>query len=309
MSDLSTGPPYELPGLRQNISSLVNPRLIGGAVVTEHGQLASDDYAVGATGWVIKGDGSVEFNNGTFRGAIEASTIDIGGADASSFHVDASGNLWLGDAIFASAPFRVASDGTLTAGDGNFTVSPVGVITAGSGSFQVSALGVVDINAARFDSAGIVIGPEGPSSETAVTFEGGSAIIYVALASGDLVLSDTSGITLDVNGSGTVLVDGNLTAQGDIVATAGGGVTADGHVSAGGTVFATSGVNSSGTVVIGGNLQHTGSGVGFYNTAPILKPTVNGTTCGTILLDLCNELANLGLINATSLLADYSDYT
>jgi len=48
-------------------------------------------------------------------GAITGSTVDIGGADATSFHVDTSGNMWLGASTFASAPCKVSSAGALTA--------------------------------------------------------------------------------------------------------------------------------------------------------------------------------------------------
>jgi hypothetical protein len=50
-------------------------RLAGGAIVTENGTLASDDFSAGTAGWEIKGDGSVEFNDGTFRGDIVANTF------------------------------------------------------------------------------------------------------------------------------------------------------------------------------------------------------------------------------------------
>lgn len=46
-------------------------------------------------------------------GAVSAGTIDIGGADTTSFHVDADGNMWLGAALFANAPFSVTSIGGL----------------------------------------------------------------------------------------------------------------------------------------------------------------------------------------------------
>jgi hypothetical protein len=57
--------------------------------------METDNFVSGSTGWQIKGDGTVEFNNGTFRGALTAATIDIGGADATSFHVDINGNISL----------------------------------------------------------------------------------------------------------------------------------------------------------------------------------------------------------------------
>ena len=42
------------------------------------GHIASANYNPGSAGWVIKADGSVEFENGTFRGTIDASKAHIG---------------------------------------------------------------------------------------------------------------------------------------------------------------------------------------------------------------------------------------
>ena len=47
----------------------------------------------GSAGWRIAGDGSIEANDGTFRGVLEATAIDIGGDDATSWHVDSDGNM------------------------------------------------------------------------------------------------------------------------------------------------------------------------------------------------------------------------
>lgn len=49
-------------------------------------------------------------------GAIAGGTIDIGGFDSTSFHVDSSGNMWLGASSYASSPFKVSSTGTLYSG-------------------------------------------------------------------------------------------------------------------------------------------------------------------------------------------------
>lgn len=75
----------------------------------------SSNFSTGSSGWCIYGDGSVEFNSGVFRGSISASTIDIGGNDATSFHVDVDGNMWLGASTYAAAPFKVSNAGVLTA--------------------------------------------------------------------------------------------------------------------------------------------------------------------------------------------------
>jgi hypothetical protein len=54
-------------------------------------------------------------NTLTISGALAAGSIDIGGADATSFHVDTDANMWLGAATFAAGPFRVTNTGAATA--------------------------------------------------------------------------------------------------------------------------------------------------------------------------------------------------
>jgi len=100
--------------------------------------IQSEDFVTGSAGWRIQGNGDVEFNDGVFRGSITASTIDIGGSDATSFHVDIDGNMWLGAATFATAPFSVSNAGALIATG----VTVTGSITATSG-----AIGGFDIGA------------------------------------------------------------------------------------------------------------------------------------------------------------------
>jgi hypothetical protein len=43
------------------------------------GNLQSPNFVTGSAGWIIKANGDVEFNNGTFRGALAAATGTIGG--------------------------------------------------------------------------------------------------------------------------------------------------------------------------------------------------------------------------------------
>ena len=82
---------------------------------------ASKNFRTGVSGWQITDDGDAEFNNGIFRGSLAASTIDIGGSDATSFHVDINGNVWSGNATFAGAPFTVTNAGAVTAS--NMTIT------------------------------------------------------------------------------------------------------------------------------------------------------------------------------------------
>lgn len=78
-------------------------------------EIESQGFITGEAGWAIYANGNVEFNNGVFRGALTAATIDIGGSDDSSFHVDIGGNLWSGGATLATSTFSVTNAGYITA--------------------------------------------------------------------------------------------------------------------------------------------------------------------------------------------------
>lgn len=75
--------------------------------------------------------------SGYFSGNLSAGTIDIGGADATSFHVDVDGNMWLGASTYASAPMKVSNAGSLVAtsvtlkdSGGTSFIDSTGVISA-----------------------------------------------------------------------------------------------------------------------------------------------------------------------------------
>src|SRR3990167_7015227 len=69
----------------------------GGGSVLKGGTLQSPNFSKSNSGWQINADGNVEFNDGTFRGALVANSLDIPDTTtADSFHVDTSGNAWWG---------------------------------------------------------------------------------------------------------------------------------------------------------------------------------------------------------------------
>ena len=76
------------------------------------------------------GSGLTINGSGTFTGELSGGTINIGGDDASSFHVDSAGQMWLGAGNNSSgtAPFRVTAAGALFASSANIT----GTITGGT---------------------------------------------------------------------------------------------------------------------------------------------------------------------------------
>lgn len=113
MSDLSSGDTrlgqgYGLPadlGMVRGVHR--QPRLAGGAVVTEHGTLASDNFVAGSTGWSIDGDGNVEFNAGVFRGAITAGAVITG-----SIVINATGDIHSANYVAATSGWIIKYDGT-----------------------------------------------------------------------------------------------------------------------------------------------------------------------------------------------------
>ena len=100
-------------------------RSIREKIVLEQGEIRSANYLPGSQGWRISAD-TAEFNFTISTGA-----IDIGGADATSFHVDTSGNMWLGASTFAAAPFQVSAAGALTVTGATITGSVLQTGTSG----------------------------------------------------------------------------------------------------------------------------------------------------------------------------------
>jgi len=76
-------------------------------------------------------------------GSIEAGTIDIGGSDDSSFHVDADGNLWLGAETFniATNPFAVSKAGVLRAVSGTIGGFTLGATTLTATNLSLDSSG------------------------------------------------------------------------------------------------------------------------------------------------------------------------
>jgi hypothetical protein len=97
---------------------------------------ASGPFRVSSAGALVATSatitGAITATSGSFTGAISGSTIDIGGADSTSFHVDTSGNHWAGASTYASAPFKVSSAGALTATSATITGNISGSTITGS---------------------------------------------------------------------------------------------------------------------------------------------------------------------------------
>lgn len=104
----------------------------GGGSVLSDGTLQSPNFAHNASGWRIDSAGNVEFNDGTFRGALAANTIDIPNATTvNSFHTDSNGNSWWGATTFGAAPASISKTGAAVFSSATIT----GVVINSKGSF------------------------------------------------------------------------------------------------------------------------------------------------------------------------------
>jgi hypothetical protein len=111
-----------------------------GFAITPNGIIGATS---GTTKLAILNDGTATFagalaaTGGTF-GTITGGSIDIG-SGATSWHVDSAGNMWAGNAAFASAPFRVSNAGALTASSGTFS----GTLSAAGGTLGTITSGTI----------------------------------------------------------------------------------------------------------------------------------------------------------------------
>jgi hypothetical protein len=127
---------------------------------------SSGIYAYNSLGSIVTSIASTTGAFTTTSGAFTG-TIDVGGSDDTSFHVDTNGNMWMGEATYATAPFRVSSSGQLDIGGSDSTslhIDPtgqlwIGAAASGDAKFRVGADGVVYAG-----SGGVVIDTNNISS-------------------------------------------------------------------------------------------------------------------------------------------------
>lgn len=94
-----------------DVIQITDALLIGASKYRSKGIFAGKD---GNTYKLSVGDGFYyDGTTLTVSGGISGGTIDIGGFDSSSFHVDIDGNVWLGAATYATAPLTMSSTGAV----------------------------------------------------------------------------------------------------------------------------------------------------------------------------------------------------
>jgi hypothetical protein len=209
----------------------------------------SANYVTGVSGWSITSGGAAEFNSITLPSSSAA--LDIGGDDVDSFHVDSTGNMWLGASIAnkATAPFRVSNAGYLTANTGQFK----GQLDVGSGntSFHVDTAGNMWLGNASYASAPFRVSNAGAMTATSGTFSGA-----------------VNGATIDIGSGNTsfhVNTAGQIWSGNAAYASAPFRVNNDGTlIAASGTIGGSMTLSSSGTLTTGAGLGATTLG---YNAS------------------------------------------
>lgn len=158
----------------QNIpSNILNaPR---GSVIKD-GFLRSGNFISSKAGWSIDGSGNVEFNNGTFRGTISATSGQIGG--------------W--------------TIGATTITGGGVTLDSTGFITGGTIRTAASGTRVqlVSSNEIQFYNGSSFVGSIFASSTTGIGFFDASSVLNMAVLStnGDVALAKSGGSFLAQSG-------------------------------------------------------------------------------------------------------------
>ena len=132
--------------------------IINGSNITT-GVIQSANYTTGTAPYSSAGT-KIDLSDGTitskafaintagsafFSGSVAGGTIDIGGADASSFHVDTAGNMWTGGATLATSKFSVTSAGIASAFDSFYCEE--GIIDNNGGGTSKSAARIIFGNA------------------------------------------------------------------------------------------------------------------------------------------------------------------
>lgn len=153
-------------------------------------------------------------------GAISASTIDIGGSDATSFHVDADGNMWLGAATFAASTAKISNAGVMTIA----SITATGTINATGGYIGSTTALVYEAQGINTGVTGHIRGGQTDYNTGTGYFLGYSGAAY-KFSIGDGGTSQYltwDGTTMTVNGrdflTSTVFgdgSDGNVTISGD----------------------------------------------------------------------------------------------
>ena len=243
-----------------------------GSIDVVNSYIQSSNYVAGSAGWHIDEDGSAEFANVTVRGSLQTGTID--------------GTLTM------TSPGKIVFDsGALELTSTALTINTTDVVIDSDG---------IDLNSGDvvLDSNGISLIP-GTGNANKVSWDSGGGVdmsIEVDLSdvmtianwvdNADIFIQTTS----SGGGSSDIYLNCNGTSDGDVFINPRGG----GFLQVGGSSFTVSatGALKAPNVQITGDINHDGSQIGFFSTAPAAQPTSVAVTAAGIHA----ALVTLGLI-------------
>jgi hypothetical protein len=242
-------------------TSTSNPKL----VITSAGL-----YAYNSTGDIVTSIDSTTGVFSTVSGSFSG-TIDVGGNDATSFHVDTNGNIWSGAATYAAAPFRVSNLGDMLATSG--TIGGFEIIgdnlVSGGGYTGSIALGPN----ASWEPGAASLRIEGVNGKTTVF---GAAVAFEHISNGGYIQINATTQIIGVrnNSTGTTiypdrvesdLFHGNLNGNANTATSAGSAdsanyATAAGYAASAGDADTVDGYNANDDWTDNGSIPIRGGG-------------------------------------------------
>lgn len=157
----------------------------------------------------LNADGSITLTGPVISGgSITGASIDIG-AGTSSFHVNSTGDLWLGSETYAGAPFQVYRDGSALAtkmrltGAGfasdtdrvidtsNFWVTKAGAITAQSGSIGGVTIESTKLTGGTLEGSTIQGATFKIDNAGSIQFTGSGEVTWQSGATGGIIVSNS----------------------------------------------------------------------------------------------------------------------
>lgn len=180
-----------------------------GGVALRRAAIQSPNYVAGSTGWTINQDGSVEFNNGTFRGTVTAGTFQ-----GTNFVISQSGEFFYSGTPAAGNLIASISNNPGTDGFGN--AYPAGYTTYDrlnnlfvNSQSGVISLGQIVAGAADTNDAAHVLGGAGQLALTSCVTAGLPDAAALTLFSG------TTGQPTGASGPAMTLLDGSNSSAAD----------------------------------------------------------------------------------------------
>jgi len=180
-----------------------NNPVIGGLEKLIREAIQSPNYVPGISGWTINRDGSVEFNNGIFRGTLQAGTLIAGLITESSISNSVFGDGQILNSTITDTDIVIDSSGgtLLVYAVSGQTVTTVNAV--GAGVFNIPA-GVTFLKVEKWGGGG---GGQG-------SFAAGGTVAYGASGSGGEYACDTHYVVAPLSALNYVVGDGGAGGPG-----------------------------------------------------------------------------------------------